>query len=363
MIEDLRSILTFPGNGVFTVNTAKEKKEALLNSYYQASKTEEVSELWSKSLAELKTSPCVILGAPSDCGAGIVRGSNWGPLAIREALLKEDLCFLDIGDLRVVPHLLDDSYLNELTLKKVRKALYDNEYSSLPVSPLSQLEFVSSYYFKHCLGNLLVLGGDHSISYPLVKSWLNAQKRPTKVGVLHFDAHTDLLASRLGVDFCFGSWAYHAVKMMKNPAGMVQVGIRSSGKSKDYWEQTFGIKQVWGEEFSTKNIEVISDEILNHYLEQKIEKLYLSFDIDAISSEYVTATGTPESGGPSPYQCLEIIKKVSSHIPIVAADLVEVAPYIQYPESKFKTIEPHSTLDSAVSIIKFLIEYWNERNH
>ena len=64
------------------------------------------------------------------------------------------------------------------------------------------------------------------------------------MAIIHFDAHTDLLTERLGIDLCFGSWCTHILEDLNSPSHLVQLGIRSSGKTKSHWENTFGVKQV-----------------------------------------------------------------------------------------------------------------------
>ena len=99
-----------------------------------------VLSIWEESLNNtLPLSKCVILGIPSDNGGGIHRGANWGPLFLRESLIstRVNLKAYDIGDIRVVPQLLHDKYLNDETIKSVRRALYQSDAINLPVSPLS----------------------------------------------------------------------------------------------------------------------------------------------------------------------------------------------------------------------------------
>ena len=104
-------------NGVFTIHTAKEKRESLHKKVFGTS--EGVENLWKDSLNNLpKSNHAVVLGICSDTGGGILRGANWGPLFLREALLKNEtvkgnMPYFDLGDVRVIPHLLHDKYLNE----------------------------------------------------------------------------------------------------------------------------------------------------------------------------------------------------------------------------------------------------------
>jgi agmatinase len=143
--EKLSNCLCPPGNGVFTVNTAKERKEQLHQAIF--GQAVDIDDLWKKSLNQLPgASKAVILGVASDCGGGILRGANWGPLFLRSTLLSTypELNTFDLGDVRVIPHLLSDKYLNEATLANCKKALYQDENSLYAISPLSITEDVSS---------------------------------------------------------------------------------------------------------------------------------------------------------------------------------------------------------------------------
>ncbi|MCJ8273467.1 MAG: arginase family protein, partial [Psychrosphaera sp.] len=134
----LEDCLCPPGNGVFTVNTGKERKTKLHQALYGT--TENVDALWKDKLNDLPAAgKAVILGVCSDCGGGILRGANWGPLFLRNTLLDlhPDVKAYDIGDIRVIPHLLHDKYMNEATITNCRKALYKDENAKYSVAPLS----------------------------------------------------------------------------------------------------------------------------------------------------------------------------------------------------------------------------------
>lgn len=146
----------------------------------------------------------------------------------------------DLGGIRVIPHLLSDKYLNEATLANCRKALYHDDQSNYCVSPLSITEDVlHDFYAQFPDKGIFGLGGVHSVSYPLTKAYLQAKKKQGKrTAIIHFDAHTDLLIERLGIDLCFGSWCTHILDDLPVPEHLIQVGIRSTGKSKQHWEIT-----------------------------------------------------------------------------------------------------------------------------
>jgi agmatinase len=326
----LEHCLCPPGNGVFTVNTAKERKEQLHQKIFGQSTN--IDDLWKKHLQELpQASKAVILGVASDCGGGILRGANWGPLFLRSSLIEQypELTAYDLGDIRVIPHLLSDKYLNESTIANCRKALYQDEHSGYYVSPLSITEDVlHDFYAEFPEKGIFGIGGDHSVSYPLVKAYLQAKKKQGKrAAIIHFDAHTDLLVERLGIDLCFGSWCTHILDDLHERHHLIQVGIRSSGKPKSHWEGTFGVRQHWANEIEAQGISKTIDNILAQLADENIDELYVSFDIDAIDDSFASATGTPEPGGLMPNDTMTILKAIATKYPITGADMMEIAPF------------------------------------
>lgn len=327
-MKDIQNLLTLPGNGVFTVNTAKEKKEKLLSAYYGTTNVEKARTKWEKSLEKLSPEVPWVIGIPSDNGGGIQRGANWGPLVIRQELLNDRKMFMDLGDVRVIPHLLHDKYLNDETIKMCRKALY-GKVNKLPVSPLSIAEkAVTDLYRKNPEARIFGIGGDHSTSYPLVKAWLQSRKNLKEAAVLHFDAHTDLLDRRLGIDLCFGTWTFQILDDLKSRDHIIQVGIRSSGKNKKYWKDTLGVEQIWAQDVAKWGVEKTYKKIKKQYGELGVKEVYISFDIDALDEKYASATGTPEKLGLTPPDCSALIRLLKKDFQITGADLMELAPFV-----------------------------------
>lgn len=359
--EKITQCLCPPGNGVFTVNTAKERKEQLHQTIF--GQTTNVDDLWKSSLDKLPdSSRAVILGVASDCGGGILRGANWGPLFLRTVLLEQhpNLNTFDLGDVRVIPHLLSDKYLNIATLANCRKALYLDEKSPYCVSPLSITEDIShDFYALFPDKGIFGIGGDHSVSYPLIKAYLQAKKKQGKqTAIIHFDAHTDLLIERLGIDLCFGSWCAHILGYLPSSDHLIQIGIRSTAKPKQYWESTFGVKQHWAKEIKVLGIETVIDNILAQLASQNIDELYVSFDIDAIDENYASATGTPEPDGLIPDEALKILQAIAAKYPITGADMMEVAPFTD--SSGQGKVSRDKTLKVAGDISAFLISEMNK---
>ncbi|WNC70295.1 arginase family protein [Thalassotalea nanhaiensis] len=330
LLTTLKSCLCPPGDGVYTVNTAKERKQKLQKTIFPGA--ENVDTAWKQSLETLPESDnAVMLGIASDCGGGILRGASWGPLFLRATLHEQGsrLNYFDMGDVRVNPHLLHDKYLNDPTISNCRNAFYQDDSAKYPVSPLSLTELVAEdFYAAYPNKGLFGIGGDHSISYPLTKAYLKAkQQQGKKVAIIHFDAHTDLLVERLGIDLCFGSWCTHILKYLHNPAHLIQIGIRSSGKPKSHWEGEFGVTQHWAKEVQELGVEQIISTILRQLDNDNIDELYVSFDIDAIDSSFVSATGTPEPDGLTPDEAMDILKALAAKYPITGADMMEIAPF------------------------------------
>jgi len=345
-----------PGNGVFTVNTAKERKKSLHTSLYGSS--ENVEQAWQAQTAKLDSdNRPVVLGICSDTGGGILRGANWGPLFLRQTLLTGDydVDFLDVGDVRVIPHLLHDKYLNDATITNCRKALYGDKNSSLPVSALSIAhDFCDDFYTVYPEKTMFAIGGDHSVSYPLVKSYLQAKKaQGKKAALIHFDAHTDLLVERLGIDICFGSWVTHVLDDLPSPDMAFQFGIRSSGKDRGHWENSFGVNQFWTHEINERGAQAVVDETIAKLKAKDIEELYVSFDIDALDAHFAAATGTPEPDGMNPEQALLIICELAKHFKITGADMVEIAPFLNTNEDGGNDRE--KTLKAGSEISELLI--------
>ncbi len=356
-LDKVSQSLCPPGNGVFTVNTAKERKEQLHQALYN--QTNNIEQVWRESLNELESSSnAVILGIASDCGGGILRGANWGPLFVRSTLLKNhpNLTAFDLGDIRVIPHLLHDKYLNEPTIANCRKALYQNADSELAVSPLTITEDVlHDFYALYPQKGIFGIGGDHSISYPLTKTYLQAKKAQGKrAAIIHFDAHTDLLVERLGIDLCFGSWCTHILDDLHEHNHLIQIGIRSSGKPKEHWESTFGVKQHWAHEIKEHGVAPVIESILAQLKEQAIDELYVSFDIDALDDAFASATGTPEPDGLTPTDAMDILQALAAKYPITGADMMEIAPFTD--SSGRGAISSETTLKVGAEISAFLIE-------
>src|SRR5512137_667926 len=337
-LEELTLLLRPAGGGVHLVSSGRDAQSAAQRRLHRATTDDEVRTRFLERLSRIGTARAVLLGVPSDVGAGYLRGANQGPLALRTRLLDEDpewlaraerAGLLDLGDVFVVPQLLHDEMLSPAQLSASRRALYPELSSGaaarLPVSPLSIAERALDLVFSlNGRAAPILLGGDHSAAWPAVAALHRA--RPG-FGVVQVDAHTDLLEERLGVRYCFGTWSFHANELLGRGGRMVQVGIRVSRHGRSHWESTLGVRQVWADEVRAGPSAAL-DAIVAAVRASGVRGVYLSNDVDGTDEAWVDATGTPEKGGLEPGFVAELVRRLGREVGLVGGDVMEVAPPI-----------------------------------
>jgi len=354
--EELVTLLRPAGGGLFLVSTGRAEQVELQKTIYGASSEQEVGQKWRAALAKVAAAKVVILGVPSDVGAGFLRGANMGPQAIRQALLRQGPLagadpainalsapgVVDIGDVFVVPQLLHDDMLSLAQKQASSRALYPHVEpdiaATLPVSPLSILERALDLLFALNPKVVpIVLGGDHSCAWPVSASLARA-RGPAGWGIVQMDAHTDLLEERLGVRYCFATWSFHASRLLERPDHMVQVGIRATRHPRSHWESKVGVRQFWADECN-ENPERAIEGIAAHLRARGIESLYFSNDIDGTDERFADATGTPEPNGLQPDFVVALIRRLGTQFRLCAGDVMEVAPPLQrFPGGSERTV-------------------------
>ncbi|MCS6857563.1 MAG: arginase family protein [Sandaracinaceae bacterium] len=338
----LEALLRPAGSGLYLVSTGRALVEAFQARFYGAQKEEEVLEAHRSALRRVGKARIAMIGLPSDAGAGFRRGANLGPLGLREALLEmpdwqdfvEAHGIVDVGDIFVVPQFLSEAMLSDAQQEASRRALYGDPLAPWPVAPLEMAEVVIRALLEiNPTLRILALGGDHSLSWPVVSTLI---PRHNSIGILHIDAHTDLLSERLGVRICFATWAYHANELLGRGGRLVQVGIRASRYAREHWEKTLGVRQMWAKEFLAdpqKGIETL----IAWLKEAGIKRLYISNDIDGTDALWADATGTPEPHGLWPEHVEALIRHAGEAFEIVGGDLVEVAPPLSASKTTTET--------------------------
>jgi agmatinase len=344
-IDELALMLRPAAGGVFTVSSGRAEQEALQLRIYGARDAGEVTARWRAALDEIAQARIAILGVPSDCGAGLVRGASFGPQAVRAAVLEREPRFaeiaraekiVDVGDVFTVPHLLHDEMLSAAQIASSRAALYGGAGGELPVSPLSIAERVVGRLLQlNPELRVFLIGGDHSVTWPVVSALAAVQEEPW--AIVHPDAHTDLLSERLGVKYCFATWAYHANDRLGRGGRLVQVGIRASGRPREHWEGTLGVKQFWAEEIEARGGAAVIGAVIDHLRSIGVTRAYVSNDIDATDPALAPSTGAPARGGLGVEFVRALIARVGDAFPLIGGDIVEVAPSIGSAEDAKRT--------------------------
>ena len=167
----------------------------------------------------------------------------------------------------------------------------------------------------------LAIGGDHSVSLPL----LRAVAKDGPVAMIHIDAHTDTLDDFFGSKFNHGSPFRRAHEEgLIDPKATIQIGIRGTQNSPEGWDysEAAGMRVVFCEEFHAKGPEVIATEARALVGDRPV---YLTYDIDSLDPVYAPGTGTPEIGGMTTHQAQVLLRDLRG-LNYVGADLVEVSP-------------------------------------
>ena len=325
---ELTHLLRPAAAGLYVVSTGLAEQRAVQRKLYGVDDDAAIERAFQEALDRVASARVLILGVPSDVGAGYRRGANLGPQAVRGALLDDETrsfmqanAIVDVGDVRVVPQLLHDEMLSTAQIDRTRAALYDG--LPLPVSPLSIEERALGLLSTLApAAKVFVLGGDHSVAWP-VAAHLHRVRRD-RWGVVQPDAHTDLLPHRLGVPYCFATWSYHANELLGRDGRMVQVGTRASGRDRGHWESSLAVRQFWAEEI-LRDPDGALDAVMAHLQSRGVESVYFTNDIDGTDAAWADATGTPEAAGLTPEWIVALIRRLGA-LGICAADVVEVAP-------------------------------------
>lgn len=278
-----------------------------------------------------------IVGAPFDDAVSHRPGARFGPRAIRTATYHsgslnslqlgiepfEWLDCVDAGDAPVTPADLERGH--EVIRRKV-------------------LEVASSGAIP------IVLGGDHSITFPAASAVAEAIGS-RRLGVVHFDAHADAANTTWGVLRSHGTPMRRLIESgVVEGRNFVQVGLRG------YWPPAetlawMGEHQMrWHlmTEIEARGAEAVVADAIAEALDGP-EVIYLSVDIDVLDPGLAPGTGTPEPGGMLPRELLRAIRQVVGAVELVAMDIVEVSPPFDHAE--VTTATAHRCVMEAISAL------------
>jgi agmatinase len=254
-----------------------------------------------------------VVGVPFDTGASFRVGGRFGPSAIRSAsvLIRgynpvldvepfRILSCVDYGDVAIVPGYIERSY-----------AAIEAE-----VAPIVEAGVIP-----------LLLGGDHSCTL----AHLRATRSRAPLAVIDFDAHTDAWDLFYGEKYNHGTWMRRAIEEgLVDVEHSIEVGLRGSVYGPEDWT---GLTDELGLAY------LPTHELLRIGIEETIRRIrdrvrdrlaFITFDIDVVDPAFAPGTGTPETGGISSAQALEIVRGLAG-IDFVGFDVVEVIPSYDDP--------------------------------
>ena len=255
-----------------------------------------------------------VVGIPFDSGVSYRPGARFGPAAVREAsrLLRPYHPGLDVSPFE-------------------RAQVVDA--GDIAANPMDIPQAINT--IERAAGELLAdgarlvsVGGDHTIALPLLRA---LSRRHGPVALLHFDAHLDTWDSYFGASYTHGTPFRRAVEEgVLDTSALCHVGIRGPLYSRDdlAGDKELGFGIVTSADVMRRGV----DEVVGGLRERIGDRpLYVSVDIDVLDPAHAPGTGTPEAGGMTSRELLEILRGLAG-ANLVSADVVEVAPAYDHAE-------------------------------
>ncbi len=249
-----------------------------------------------------------VVGVPLDIGTSNRPGARFGPRGIR-----------------------DESVLLRPYNMATKAAPFDSlriddtgDVATSPYDLLTAVDAIESHFdgiLEHGVATA-AMGGDHTIVLPILKAMA---KRHGPVGLVHVDAHTDINDTMFGSKVAHGTPFRRAVEAgVLDCDRVVQIGVRGTGYATDDfdWSRQQGFRVVQAEECWHRSLEPLMAEVREQVGGGPV---YLSFDIDGLDPAFAPGTGTPEVGGLTMPQALEVIRGCRG-LDLVGCDVVEIAP-------------------------------------
>jgi guanidinopropionase len=249
-----------------------------------------------------------LIGVPFDGGVTNRTGTRHGPRAVRDqsSLLRRINAATGV---------------QPFVLARVRDL--GDSWIEQPFALEGALDEIATFYRTVVRTGVtpLSVGGDHSISLPILRAV--AVNGP--VGMIHIDAHCDTGDDYLGSRFHHGAPFRRATEEgLLDPSRVIQIGIRGTTNDPDMWSfsRDAGMRVLTMEEFHDKGWQFAAEEA-RHVAGSG--PAYLSYDIDSLDPSQAPGTGTPEAGGLTALEALRLLRALRG-IDFVGADLVEVSP-------------------------------------
>lgn len=259
-------------------------------------------DAWTHGYAGLDVA---LVGVPMDLGVTNRSGARLGPRAVR-----------NVERIGPYEHVLRCAPASLLKVADVGDVPMRSRYS-LADSHADIEAFYRGIRAAHVIP--LTVGGDHSITYPILRAL--GDGRP--VGLVHIDAHCDTAGEFEGTKFNHAEPFRQAVlDGVLDPERTIQIGIR--GAAEWLWEFSYdsGMTVIHAEDLDSRGLPAIIEEARRVVGDGPT---YISFDVDSLDPAFAPGTGTPEAGGLTPREALTILRGLAG-VDVIGADVVEVAP-------------------------------------
>lgn len=248
------------------------------------------------------------IGVPMDIGTSWRSGTRFGPKQVREqsAMIRpyniqtgaapfDSLQCADLGDVAI----------NTFDLSET-------------------IDIITKTYDAHLIHNVtpIGIGGDHTMTLPILRS---IAKKHGPVALVHVDAHADVSDDMFGVKEAHGTVFRRAYEEgLITPSKVWQIGLRGTGYSADDFTEAagWGFNQHLAPALWHKSLTPLANDIVAAIGDQPT---YVTYDIDSLDPAFAPGTGTPEIGGLTTMQAMELIRGLRG-LNIVGADMVEVSP-------------------------------------
>ncbi len=262
---------------------------------------------------DLANADAAVFGLPWDGSTSFRSGARFGPEAIRSAS----------GMIRTYNHALR---------VQVFGAISCIDYGDAPTAPgyveetLARMEaFVEPIARSGAIG--IGMGGDHCVTLAELRALARVHG---PLGLVHLDAHTDLWDSYNGLPYAHGTMFKRAIEEgVLDPARVIQAGMRGPlyGEDDEAIPATLGVEVVPWLELCELSPAAFAERVRARIGDGPT---FCSFDIDFVDPAFAPGTGTPEVGGPTSHEALQLYRALAE-IPFVGYDVVEVAPQYDGP--------------------------------
>ena len=255
-----------------------------------------------------------VLGVPFDSGVSYRPGARFGPAHIRQSsrLLRPYNPALDVSPFAV--HQVVDAGDLAVNPFDIRQAMAEIERGAGELADAG--------------ARLLVLGGDHSIALPMLRT-LHA--RHGRLAVLHFDAHLDTWDTYFGEPYTHGTpFRRAAEEGLLDSGHCLHIGIRGPLYSATDLPESadLGFATISADQLERLGV----DEVIGRMRDRLGDRpVYVSVDIDVLDPAHAPGTGTPEAGGLTSRELLAILRGLAG-AELVSADIVEVSPPYDHAE-------------------------------